>query len=106
MPVIVRKGESVALPVAVESWADEPIKIRLALVSSPDPEVPLPEFITYEVQGYITVNPHETVPTQITIKVSEDAQLGEHSFCLHGELEKPLEGYSGMAYCFSLVVSA
>jgi len=38
------------------------------------------------------------------ITVSEDAPLGEYRFCLCGELEKPLEGYSGMCECFSLVV--
>jgi len=104
MPVTVRKGESVTLPVAIKSLVNEPIRIRLALVSMPDREAPLPEFITYEVEGYVTVNPHETVHTQMIIKVSEDAQLGEYSFELHGELEKPVKERGGEGYIFSLVV--
>jgi len=105
MPVTVMRGASVGLPVDIKSFVDdEQIRIRLALESSPDPEVPLPGFITYEVEGYLTVNPHETVHTETIIKVSETAELGELHFCLCGELEKPLEGYSGMCECFSLVV--
>jgi len=104
MPVTVRKGESVTLPVAIKSLVNEPIRIRLALVSMPDREAPLPEFITYEVEGYVTINPHETVHTQMIIQVSEDAQLGEYSFELHGELEKPVKERGGEGYIFSLVV--
>jgi len=103
-PFTVRRGEAVTLPVAIKSLVDEPIRIRLALVST-DSSAPLPGFITYEIEGYLTVNPHETVNTQMTIKVSEDALLGEYSCSLYGELlEKPPEGYSGMDYFFSLVV--
>lgn len=102
--VTVRKGESVTLPVAIRSWVDDEPKNPSRLKIFPDPEFPLPEFIMYEVEGYITVNPQETVSTQITIKVSEDAQLGEYSFYLYGELEKPLEEYSCIAYHFSLIV--
>jgi len=104
MPVIVRKGESVTLPVAIKSLVDEPIRIRLALVSMPDWEAPFPEFITYEVEGYIMVNPHETAHAQMTIKASEDAQPGESSFETHGELEKPVKERGGEGYIFSLVV--
>jgi len=105
-PFTLRKGESVTLPVAVKSWVDEPIKIRLTLFWSYSRlDGFVPGFITYEVKGYLTINPHETVHTQMTIKVSEDALLGEYSCSLYGELlEKPPEGYSGMDYFFSLVV--
>ena len=100
--VSIRKGESVTLPVAIKSLVDEPMKIRLVLRPSPSREEPLPQFITYEVEGYITVNPHETVQTQITIKISEDAQPGEYSFELTGEL--PVEGWGGEGYVFGVTI--
>lgn len=102
--VSIKKGESVTLPVAIKSLVDEPIRIRLLLLSSPSREEPLPKFITYETEGYITINPHEAVQTQITIKASEEAQLGEYSFELTGELEKPVEGWGGEGYVFDIVI--
>jgi len=102
--VSIRKGESVTLPVAIKSLVDEPIRIRLVLLSCPSREEPLPKFITYETEGYITINPHEAVQTQITIKTSEDATLGEYSFELTGELEKPVEGWGGEGYVFGIVI--
>ena len=100
--ISLRKGESITLPVAIKSLVDEPMKIRLVLRPSPSREEPLPEFITYEVEGCITVNPHETFLTQITIKISEDAQPGEYSFELTGEL--PVEGWGGEGYVFGLTI--
>lgn len=98
-----RRGDTVTIPLSIRSWVDEPIKIRLALVSRSNE--PLPEFIAYEVERPITVNPRETVHSQITIKISENAVPGEYLIAITGQSQEPIEGYSDIALGFSLVVS-
>ena len=99
--VRVERGGSVTLPVTIKSLVDESIKIRLTLTATPQ----VPAFIEYEVpEGYITLNSRGTIDTQITIKVSENAQLGSHTIGITGELREPIEGRSGVAMMFNLTV--
>ncbi len=101
--VSIRGGESVKLPLTVRSWVNEPITVNLRLVSRTGE--PLPEFITYETEGPINIQPYNAVQTYITISVSENGDLGEHSIAVTGDLYQPIEGYSEIILGFILEVS-
>lgn len=101
----VRRGESATLPVAIKSYVEEK-RIRLRLVLEyPEPFKSSPELITYETEGYLNINYHETVNTQMILHVSEDATPGEYRyFILCGNhFIKPL-GYSGMCVGFRVEI--
>lgn len=88
--VTVRKGKSVTLPVTIKSIADKVVKIRLTLGS-----VYPPEFVEYEYpREYMTLNPGETINTQIIVKALENARAGdyrtkEESLIVRGYLQEP-----------------
>jgi len=102
--VTVRKGDSVTLPVTIKSLVDKPIKIRLTVGG-----VYPPEFVEYEYpKGYMTLNPGETIDTQIIVKASENAQTGdyttkEESLCVNGYLQEPELGKIFSVFYLSIV---
>jgi len=102
--VTVTKGGSVTLPVTIKSIADKPIKIRLTVGG-----VYPPEFVEYEYpKGYMTLNPGETINTQIIVKASENAQTGdyttkEESLCVNGYLQEPELGKIFSVFYLSIV---
>ncbi len=102
--VTVRKGGAVTLPVTIKSLVDKPIKIRLTLGG-----VYLPEFVEYEYpKGYMTLNPGETINTQIIVKASENAQTGDYTSkeeCIFvtGYLQEPELGKIFSVFYLSIV---
>ncbi len=99
--VTVGKKDSIILPVTVRSLVDEPIKIRPRLTAPSK----VPEFISYEVpQEFVTLNPRDSINTQITIKVSQDAPPGTYMIGITGELQEPVKERAGTAMMFNLEV--
>ena len=102
--VTVRKGGAVTLPVTIKSLVDKPIKIRLTLGG-----VYAPEFVEYEYpKGYMTLNPGETIDTQIIVKALENAQAGdytsmEESIYVTGYLQEPELGKMFSVFYLSIV---
>jgi len=100
--VTVERGGAFTLPVTVRSLVDEPIKIRLALTTGDE----IPEFVECELQKeYITLNPGESIDTQITIKITEDAPPGSFYLGITGELQEPVKERGGEAMFFMLTVT-
>jgi len=102
--VTVTKGGAVTLPVTIKSLVDKPIKIRLTVGG-----VYPPEFVEYEYpKGYMTLNPGETINTQIIVKASENAQTGdyttkEESLCVNGYLQEPELGKIFSVFYLSII---
>lgn len=102
--VTVRKGGAVTLPVTIKSLVDKPIKIRLTLSG-----VYPPEFVECEYpKGYMTLNPGETIDTQITVKALENAQTGdytsrEEAIGVNGYLQEPELGKIFSVFYLSIV---
>jgi len=102
--VTVPKGRSITLPVTIKSLVDKPIKIRLVLSG-----VYPPEFVEYEYpREYMTLNPGETIDTQIIVKASENAQTGDYTTkeeCIFvtGYLQEPELGKMFSVFYLSIV---
>ncbi|MDD4859689.1 MAG: hypothetical protein PHR56_05735 [Dehalococcoidales bacterium] len=102
--VTVEQGGSVTLPVTVKSLVDQPINIRLVLEASVGQ---LPQFLQYDVPKYfVTLAPNASLETQITITVSDDAQVGDYKIGVNGQLQEPVNDRSKMTMFFDLVVTA
>ena len=104
--VTVKQGDSVTLPVSVKSLVDQPINIKLVLVANIGQ---LPLFLKYSQPNdgqFVTLAPNASLDTQITITVSDDAQVGDYKIGIHGQLQEPVEDRSTETMFFDLVVIA
>ena len=100
--VSLRRSGSVKLLVTVQSWVNEPVTVDLRLVSFSGE--PLPEFITFEAERPIILQPYEDVQTYIMINVSDYGNLGEYFIAITGDLMHPIEGYNEIVIGFTLEV--
>ena len=104
--VTVKQGDSVILPVSVKSLVDQPINIKLVLVANIGQ---LPQFLKYSQPNdgqFVTIAPNASLDTQITITVSDDAQVGDYKIGIHGQLQEPVEDRSTETMFYDLVVIA
>ncbi len=104
--VTVEQGGSVAVPVMVISLVDHPINIILVLRANIGQ---LPQFLKYSQPNdgqFVTLAPNASLDTQITITVSDDAQVGDYKIGIHGQLQEPVEDRSTETMFFDLVVIA
>lgn len=99
--VKIQRGDSISIPVRIQSLTDRPIRIKLVLI----PEWSVPSFIAYSTpEGYITVKPYEMVSTKVTFAVTPDAYLGVLGFYILGELESPIQTLSELAFPVDLMI--
>ena len=104
--VTVKQGDSVILPVSVKSLVDQPINIKLVLVANIGQ---LPLFLKYSQPNdgqFVTLAPNASLDTQITITVSDDAQVGDYKIGIHGQLQEPVEDRSTETMFLDLVIIA
>ncbi len=96
------RGGSVTLPVTVRSLVDEPIKIRLNLTAV----LSVPAFVQFVTdEEYRTIEPGDTIDTEMTITVSENAPLGSFFLGIGCELEEPVEERGGVTMMFTFTVT-
>lgn len=86
--VEVQRGDSLTLPLTIQSRANEPMEIHLALA----PAWRVPTSVQLETtEPVLTVSSAGTATTQITLAVAADAPVGDLLLYLLGETGKPLE---------------
>jgi len=101
--ISVKQGGSFTLPMKVDSLVDQSLYIRFVLTGN-NGEVPY--FLQYdEPQGFLLLEPRSTIAAQITIRVTDDALLGDYIVGVHGQLQEPVNERSTMTQFFNLIIT-
>jgi len=69
----------------------------------------LPQFLKYSQPNdrqFLALAPNASLDTQITITVSDDAQVGDYKIGVTGQLQEPVKDRSNLTEFFDLVVIA